>query len=1492
MLPRQFVMLWLIGGVFTLNAASTLGFQEAADPAVPNRADSAPPPGAAAALSRRDLGKRLVQARRLLGEQQYPEGLAQLQRVLENPQDEYTPALGNEGGESSAKSTAEKLLSELPEEALEVYEKQNGPTAQRLLDEARRSFQSLDPIIDRFLLTRAGLEALYRQSSQSWEQGQPQLAIQGFERLLGMRRSRELFEPGLTLKAAIALRQLGETDRAVELIDQLRQRGGASHWELAGVKTPLPGEGATRKWLEQLVGPDRGSPQSDTAGWLLARGNRRRNGVASGGGPYLNHGWKVDVLAEFPRDSREGRLTEIARDQFEAGQSDQDSSPTVSLASPLIVRDLVIVRTLIDLRAYQRTTGQLVWSSVEKDRELLELLRPGNLPQSNQTQGTAAEQLVNQRFWSDVNFNNLSCDGERIYCVEDLGFSGVTLPHRVAGSQRDHNRLVAYDARSGRALWEAGGPRDSADDPLAGVFFLGAPLPWQGSLYAIVDLGSTPQLAVLHPRTGRVEIMQPLGADEPEWAGFDRTRWLSGLAPSCEGGILICPTGPDFVTAYDPGRRRLLWRYRFRPRTEAPDPRRMLQQQIARNGNGLRMEQSGWIDYGGVISGDLVLLSPRDSDQLYCLKLVDGSLVWKAPRGSGLYIGGIIGDVAVVVGRNDVEAVRMTDGTPAWKAPVSLPAVSGRGCVVDNTYIVPLTSGEVATIDVADGRILARSKSFSGQIPGSLAVHGGTFVSQRLDQLSGFRQVEGLQAEIAEALRVNPDHPESLAMRGQMRLERGEFGEALADLERAVTLAPDNAEARSLLLTALLEGLRVDFPTYHTFAPRVGQLVGHGQERSKFHWLMAQGFERLGNRMAAFEQLLEFTEPGVDDRDLERLDASLLIRRDRLVSVAAERLLREAPSAERDQLQDLLNSRAQTIVSEGRAERLRRFLRYFGTLLSDHRAALETRLAAIGAGDWLEQEFELRAASKGADEGSRGRLAARLGELLITAEKGRDLPVVAAWLEEKFPDAEVAAKTTGKALAESWKNRPDLQRFFASRPVWPLGRVEAERLPGVRPTAFGRTQPVFVEGPHDPFFSGLTLEMGMGDQLVARDGTGKPVWKLTLETPVWAGSPQFNRAWVRDHLLVLLIGRDLFGVDLLGVPQQPGPRWLWHLNLIDSSAAVSVQRGLANPRNRINFAPFGPDQTAVVGPVTQNHLVLLRGRRLSVVEPLTGQTIWMREGVAPGSGLFGDDELLFVAPQEAKEIDVLSMRDGTPVGVRRLPPAGWWLETSGRNLLLWGKPLDRQVLTLRDVWSDRDVWSHEFPVGSHVALVESEEAVVLEPQGRVVIIHLADGVVRCQAEVESVSPTTEIQVLRSRNEYLLIANRPLPNGPGLVRHSQNLHIAVNGRVHSLDRTTGRPNWSVDLERLQIDPQQPAETPLITFQSHIFEPRRAGNGIEQRFLLTCLDRRTGRKLYEDSRTDEPLHFIDYRIDDDAATIELQLYQSVVRFEFTDKPYTPE
>ena len=71
--------------------------------------------------------------------------------------------------------------------------------------------------------------------------------------------------------------------------------------------------------------------------------------------------------------------------------------------------------------------------------------------------------------------------------------------------------------------------------------------------------------------------------------------------------------------------------------------------------------------------------------------------------------------VVVLVGRNSIDAINLEDGSKAWGGrSISLPSgagVCGHGCYSGGQYFVPLSSGEVMTIDLESGKVLGTAKS-------------------------------------------------------------------------------------------------------------------------------------------------------------------------------------------------------------------------------------------------------------------------------------------------------------------------------------------------------------------------------------------------------------------------------------------------------------------------------------------------------------------------------------------------------------------------------------------------------------------------------------------------------------------------------------------------------------------------------------------------------------------------------------------------------------
>jgi outer membrane protein assembly factor BamB len=280
----------------------------------------------------------------------------------------------------------------------------------------------------------------------------------------------------------------------------------------------------------------------------------------------------------------------------------------------------------------------------------------------------------------------------------------------------------------------------------------------------------------------------------------------------------------------------------------------------------------------------------------------------------------------------------------------------------------------------------------------------------------------------------------------------------------------------------------------------------------------------------------------------------------------------------------------------------------------------------------------------------------------------------------------------------------------------------------------------------------------------------------------------------------------------------------------------------------------------------------------------------MREGVRPGTHLFGDKELLYAIAPDAGEAVVYSALDGTLVGNRELPPARSRLDTVGRRVVTWSTLDGRQILALNDPWSGKDLWKVDFEGTAQVVLVELEEAAVLEPSGKFTVVSLADGRVKFKGTTEPEPRAQQIYVIRSPDLYILVAHVPMPMGNPGWRPVTPQSIQVNGRVYGFDAATGGRLWTQEIHRHGIDLAQPANLPVLTFACCITEQKKNGQAyaFDNRFGLTCLDKRTGRLVFDERNLEEQFFSIDYTADPDQKQIELRMYRSVLRLTFTDQP----
>src|SRR6185312_2013641 len=146
--------------------------------------------------------------------------------------------------------------------------------------------------------------------------------------------------------------------------------------------------------------------------------------------------------------------------------------------------------------------------------------------------------------------------------------------------------------------------------------------------------------------------------------------------------------------------------------------------------------------------------------------------------------------------------------------------------------------------------------------------------------------------------------------------------------------------------------------------------------------------------------------------------------------------------------------------------------------------------------------------------------------------------------------------------------------------------------------------------------------------------------------------------------VLAVVGTQVLAIDTLGPADQPGARLLWKMSLASFARGNIAPRMMAiNARRRMPFNQLG-EQIGSIGPVSRTQVTLLNGHKLMAVDLLSGKPFWMREGIASGADLFGDEEFLFVVPTpEGVQSVVLSALDGTIVGNRELPPSRRRLDT-------------------------------------------------------------------------------------------------------------------------------------------------------------------------------------------------------------------------------------
>lgn len=1460
---------------------------------MPGQVDDDAPNRPPLAVDRQTL-RHLQTANELIDKKKLPEALHQLQRVLDEAEDSWIEVPGDRNSRfQSAKQQAADRIGRLPASARESYEAEYGQVARRMLEDAtaRGDRAALDEVVRRFFHTAAGYEAAYLLGNRLLDDSKLLAAVAQFDRLRASPGGRR-FEPMLTLKTAYCYAHSGLSERASQMLSGLEANAAGASVKIGGHSVTIPPEDSKPpQWLAWVLGPVVPVPPVPATDWPMFGGRPDRNAEGASALPLGEPAWTQSVIrdSDFLGKNRFGHIESVLR-TYETELGDHGGL-TLPVTEPLIVGHTAVFRSLARLRAVDIRTGARLWDFLECDR-LYGILaaaerhaRVGNrLPVNLEVNEPGADLrlFLNSRTFRDRSYATLSSDGQRVFVLLDMGFLGQeelrSGPQPDVLGARNQNILAAVDLASGEIQWEIGGSRaDHKNRDHAGTFFLGSGLPLESALYCLGELDGEISLFKLDPATGRTVWSQRLVVPLGRLPHFPLRR-LAGDNPSYASGLVVCPTSAGVVVAVDPASHTLRWEYRYHINVaeDSPDPRMKWADEPLFTGED---EIARWLDSAPVIAGESVLVTPRDSDELHCLKLADGTLRWKRERDDRLFVAAVVEGTVIVVGRASVEALSLRDGTPVWRQPIEVPLPAGRGYRNGNLYHLPLSTKELATIDLRRGRMVTRSRFPSDVKLGNLVAADGAVVMQTSSSVLGFRPTADLEQGLVATLAKRPDDAAALATRGELRLDRGQTAAGLDDLFRSLRQRPDRP-AKELAVATVLESLRYDFAHSRAAASRIEPLIVDPSQRFEFHRMMARGLEQSGDFAGALEHDLRLVDDERLARSLISVGESTRVQAAALVAPDLAELDRNAPASERPALRKKIKQWAAALAAAGRTDQLISAAAALWDLPEDvglRRTLVETLPVESDRAEIVRQLSHLLRAT---ENDVAGYATARLARLMIDQGRAEESLPLLSDLEKRFAAVRCVREKTGAALARAWRAEPAVAKAEARLAPWPDVRLTVTRQEEDRGTH--SVTPVPVEQRSGPFFRQWRFESrlhggGRGPTLAAFDETGTERWQFELDTAqprtghLGVGALLDPPVAIRVHGPLLEVAMHRRFAVLDGFEGRAAPKFLWSAELYDAGWTLAQSRS----------------ESSTAGLMTSDFAFYQIGSVLRCADAVTGNLIWERRN-APSSYVMQGDEDYVIALAKSEPTDpsglVLRTRTGAEVLKGAFGVAGPLSnEWKGRRLLMTTAGPSHLALSLLDLAErGKTAWSRSYPMPAWTTPVDDDEFAVLDSRGMLHIHSFETGAPIVETPIAGPGSPAQVLVRRVGRRYIVISQGSAVRFPGF---RDIPHAVPSGKIWAIDRDSGKIAWTIAMPVPQILVETPADSPvLVLLRPPIrFESARA-NGEE---VLSMVDARSGALLYDAAETTAPDR-ISVRLDRDARRVIVTTDKCVLSVAATGVP----
>lgn len=1286
-----------------------------------------------------------------------------LQFILDSKSDSFFDVRYKSGDQTltnriSVKTEANRIISTFPAEGLQFYQQQHGAAAAQQLDDAIKANYDLATLADlsqKYFHTRAGAEGTILLATIYIERGSYIEAAYAFERLLARKDIEDLLTARTLFKACLALKRGGDPKHAELYKKALADLDKVAKNGVQIGRTTYPMD-KVRAELERPIELMRASAL--VGEWAVRGGNASRSAVVDGGPPFLDPAFRVTMFYNGDDEgnlwikgeleklfNRDSRLANVAKITPLPGTFPVTTSDVLMFRSYDGVYG-VATRDRVDGGGRVIRAGEVLWRSTaaaslhqlvssSEDNNDIDMKRDVQQWWSVYNSRTAN---VSSIFYENPLIGSLAHDGQSVYFVDDVAITPPPMVNnRFGGIQQQQfrqggelanmvraGRLVAVDANTGRLKWYLGREADDAALPALlneeeadkstdafrlclDAVFLGPPTPINGKLYVLIEQAGCVRLLCLDPRnlvavpgqTKKPALVwsQKLGKPNSTLPQDSIRRYQGAILAGSEG-ILVCPTNAGVVVAVDTMSRSLLWAYGYRevepPKNPGFDPNTgqpILPKQL---------EDERWRSAGPIVSNGRVLLTAYDSRELECLDLRTGKRLWSVPRGTDdLYVGGVVNDRVIVVGRNSVRAYRLTgeeNGAPkvAWE-PVIIPTPTGHGAASRTAFYVPVRqenagrdnvpAGEIWAINVETGQITsktaARKRNDTSEVAkygiGNLVFQDGMVFAQSPWEVACFPQLEVKIKEMNKLLAANPKDPLGLLARGELRLDDGKLKEAVEDFKASAQNdlpAEKRPLLREKLYTAYTELLRADFKYAEGFLKEYEPLCevpGSANETAEdkvrredetkrrkrlYFYLLARGREAQGRLGDAFDQYLALANLGEGKQLLDMPDEpNVKMRPDVWARGRIEAMIRRATTEEaRKSLEARVNKEWDAVKAGSDLPKLREFVAVFGPFFESGRAAqfklADVLLSTNNEADAREAQAHLSQLRVTAEEPAvRARATEALAQVMIKSRMMEDAVALYVQLGEKYANVPVRDGKTGADFLTNLLTDKRLLPFLEpSRFPLPT-RVTAAQT-GLAQQINGQIHE--IESPPDlyPMYrrARFTLDQfvsgGNGWTLRGFDRASQRelfrfgnIPNLFFYSQNGQQVPFGKFVQGNGNVVVMQFGFTVYCFDLAEKKE------LWRKDLFpdtplqqNNSYMVDVfPDGDLAISQRNNNGAFPTASLSRASMLQPGYLCMITADGLECVEPLTRRVLWVRRGVSERTQLLGDGRYVVLIELDA-----------------------------------------------------------------------------------------------------------------------------------------------------------------------------------------------------------------------------------------------------------------